>query len=113
MHNSSNQQVGQAAQRATELDVEPLSAGVGRDFGSKTGQKPLQGLSPVALQGENVLELVYDSLDDLAFSSSAQRRSVRDHALLELSLGVATTRAPCSCAKWRSHAMEENPLSAR
>src|SRR5215216_7452804 len=68
MHNSSNQQIGQVAQRTTELDIEPLPAGVGCDFGSQTSQQPLQGLGPVALQGEEVLELVYDPLDDLAFS---------------------------------------------
>src|SRR5215217_6794274 len=48
MHNSSNQQIGQVAQRTTELDIEPLPAGVGCDFGSQTSQQPLQGLGPVA-----------------------------------------------------------------
>ena len=68
MHNSSDQQIGQLTQRTTELDIEPLPAGVGRDFGCQTGQKTAQRLGPVALQGEDVLELVYDSLDDLGVS---------------------------------------------
>jgi len=37
MHNFSNQKVGQMPQRPTELVVEPLPAGVGRDLGSQAG----------------------------------------------------------------------------
>ena len=68
MHNVSDQQVSQMAQRTTKFAVEVLPAGVGRDLGRKTRQKPSEGLRPVALQKEEVLELVYDSLDDLALS---------------------------------------------
>jgi hypothetical protein len=40
MHNRSDQKVGQMAQRSSELVVEPLPAGVGRDLGCQAGQKP-------------------------------------------------------------------------
>jgi hypothetical protein len=62
MHNSSNQQVGQAAQRTTELNVESLPAGVGCNLGRHARQQTLKGLGPVALQSEDVLELIYDPL---------------------------------------------------
>jgi hypothetical protein len=55
-------------QRTTELVVEVLSAGIGCYLRRQTRQKPFEGLRPVALQEELVLELVYDPLDDLAFS---------------------------------------------
>jgi hypothetical protein len=60
MHNRSDQQVGQVAQRSPELVVEPLPASVGRHLGRQAGQKTAERLGPVALQGEEVLELVYD-----------------------------------------------------
>src|SRR5918995_2043160 len=70
MHNRSDQQVGQVAQRSPELVVEPLPASVGRHLGRQAGQKTAQRLGPVALQGEEVLELVYDPFDDLALARS-------------------------------------------
>jgi hypothetical protein len=60
MHNRSYQKVGQVAQRSPELLVEPLPAGVGRHLGRQAGQETTQRLGPVALQGEEVLELIYD-----------------------------------------------------
>jgi hypothetical protein len=68
MHNCSNQQIGQVAHRTTQHDVEPLPAGVGRDLGSHACQKTPEGLGPMALQGEETLELIYDPLDDLPFA---------------------------------------------
>lgn len=55
-------------QRPTELHIELLPASVGRDLGGQAGQKATQRLSRVALQGEVVLELVYDPLDELALA---------------------------------------------
>jgi hypothetical protein len=60
MHNRSDQKVGQVAQRSPELVVEPLPASVSRHLGRQAGQKTTERLGPVALQGEDVLELVYD-----------------------------------------------------
>jgi hypothetical protein len=60
MQNRSDQKVGQVAQRSPKLVVEPLPAGVGRHLGRQAGQKTTQRLRPVALQGEDVLELIYD-----------------------------------------------------
>ena len=60
MHNRSDQKVDQVAQRSPELVVEPLSASVGRHLGRQAGQKTTQRLGPVALQGEEILELIYD-----------------------------------------------------
>src|SRR5918994_3793247 len=74
MHNVSDQQVSQMSQRTTKFAVEVLPAGVGRDLGRKTPQEPSEGLRPVALQEEEVLELVYDSLDDLAISGCPPAR---------------------------------------
>ena len=56
------------AQRSPELVVEPLCAGVGRHLGRQAGQKTTQRLGPVALQGEDVLELIYDPFDELPLS---------------------------------------------
>jgi hypothetical protein len=72
MHNFSDQQVGQTAQRATELGVEALSAGVGANLRCQASQEPFEGLRPVALQEEEVLELVYDPLDNLPLSRRPQ-----------------------------------------
>ncbi len=55
-------------QRPTKLVVEPLPTGVGCDLGSQAGQKTTQRLGPVALQGEEVFQLVYDALDELALA---------------------------------------------
>ena len=60
-----DQQVRQVAQRSVERVVDPLCAGVGRDLGRQTRQKPSQRLGPVALQGEEILELPDHALDDL------------------------------------------------
>src|SRR5215204_1964302 len=49
MHNCSDQKVGQVAQRAPEMVVEPLPAGVGCHLGCQAGQKSTQRLGPVAL----------------------------------------------------------------
>jgi hypothetical protein len=50
------------AQRSPKLVVEPLPAGVGRHLGRQAGQKTTERLRPVALQGEDVLELIYDPI---------------------------------------------------
>src|SRR5918995_5418958 len=68
MHNRSDQKVGQVSQWSPELVVEPLPAGVGRDLGCQAGQKTTERLGPVALQGEEVLQLVYDAFDELALA---------------------------------------------
>ncbi len=94
MHNRSDQKVGQVAQRSPELVVEPLPAGVGRHLGRQAGQKTTERLGPVALQGEEVLELIYDSFDDLPLSRSPATVCFRPRPLGELSLGVAATNAP-------------------
>jgi hypothetical protein len=60
MHNRSDQKVGQVAQRSPQLVVEPLPASVGRHLDRQAGQKTTQRLGPVALQGQEVLELFYD-----------------------------------------------------
>jgi hypothetical protein len=71
MRNELDEKVGQVTQRPPIIPVvEPLSTSVGRDLGRQAGQKPTQRLGPVALQGEDVLELVYDPFDDLPLSRS-------------------------------------------
>src|SRR5919112_539842 len=57
MCNELYEQVRQVAQGSADGVVDPLSAGVGRNLGRQTRQKPSQRLGPVALQGEEILEL--------------------------------------------------------
>jgi hypothetical protein len=57
MCNELYEQVRQVAQRSAEGVVDPLSAGVCRDLGRQARQQPSQRLGPMALQGEDVLEL--------------------------------------------------------
>ena len=73
MHNRSDQEIGQVTQRPSGLVDEPLPAGVGRLLGRQAGQKTLKRLGPVALQGEYVLELIYDAFDDLPLSRRPAR----------------------------------------
>jgi len=68
MHNFSDQEIGQMAQRTTKFAVEVLPACVRCDLGRKARQEAPEGLRPVALQEEEILELVYDPLDDLALA---------------------------------------------
>ena len=68
MRNYLNQQVRQVAQRSAQGVVYPLGARVGRDLGGQTRKQPSQRLGPVALHTEEVLELAYDPLDDLALA---------------------------------------------
>ena len=68
MHNFSDQEIGQMAQRTTKFTVEVLPACVRCDLGRKARQEAPEGLRPVALQEEEILELVYDPLDDLALA---------------------------------------------
>src|ERR671925_383227 len=77
MHNFSDQKVRQMTQRTTKLGVEILPAGVRCDLGRQTRQKPLESLRSVALQEEEVLELVYDPLDDLALGRRPQQIRLR------------------------------------
>src|SRR5215210_709937 len=68
MCNELNEKVRQVAQRTTEQVIQPLTAGVRRDFGRQAGQQPTQGFGSVALQGEEVLELADHPFDDLALA---------------------------------------------
>src|SRR5215208_6058813 len=68
MCNELDQQVRQVAQRSAQGIVDPLPTGVRRDLGRQAGQQPAQGLGPVALQSEEVLELVDHPLDDLTMA---------------------------------------------
>src|SRR5215203_7050812 len=63
-----DQQVRQVTHRPTEGIVDALSAGVCRDLGRQTCQKPAEGLRSVALQAEKVLKLADHPLYDLALS---------------------------------------------
>jgi hypothetical protein len=63
-----DQQVRQVAQGSAEGVVDPLSAGVGRNLGRQTRQQPAEGLRPMALQAEEVLQLADHPLYDLALS---------------------------------------------
>jgi hypothetical protein len=63
-----DQQVRQLAQGSAEGVVDPLGAGVGRDLGRQPRQQPSQRLGPVALQGEEILELAYNPFYDLALA---------------------------------------------
>src|SRR5215207_9600060 len=81
MHNRSDQKVGQVAQRSSELVVEPLPASVGRHLGRQAGQKTTQRPGPVALQGEDVLQLIYDPFDDLALARSPATVAFRPRPL--------------------------------
>ena len=113
MHNFSDQQIGQAAQRTTELRVEALPAGVRGDLRRQTSQKPFEALSPVALQEEKVLESWFMTPSTICRFPAAHSLPAASHALLELSLGMAATKAPYSESQWRSHPTEAKPLSAR
>ena len=68
-------------QRPTKLVVEPLPTGVGCDLGSQAGQKTSQRLGPVALQGEEVFQLVYDALDELALARRPATVGLRPSSL--------------------------------
>ena len=59
MCNELDEKIGQVAQRPPAPVVDPLYASVGCDLGCQAGQKTTERLGPVALQGEDVLELVY------------------------------------------------------
>ncbi len=65
MRNCSNQQIGQMAQRPPEQGVEPLPASIGGHLRGEARQQPAQGLRPVSLQAEEVLELPDHAFDDL------------------------------------------------
>ncbi len=68
MCNELNQQVRQVTQRSAERAVDPLPAGVRRDLGRQARQQPAEGLRPVTLQSEEVLELAYHPFYDLALA---------------------------------------------
>jgi hypothetical protein len=93
MCNELDQQVHQVAYRSAQGTVDPLAAGVGDDLGRHSRQQPLKGFRAVALQREEVLELV-DPPSMIWRLPDAQRRSALDHARRELSFGVAATSAP-------------------
>ena len=63
-----DQQVRQVAQWPTEGVVDPLSAGLGCDLCRQTRQQPAEGLGPVALQAEEVLQLADHPLYGLALA---------------------------------------------
>ena len=56
------------AQRSAEAFVEALPKGVGCYLRSQAGEQATQSLCPVTFQGEEVLELRDDLLDELALS---------------------------------------------
>lgn len=56
------------ADGSPESVVEHLSDGIGGYLRRQPGKQTSEGLRAVALQGENVLELVYDALDELPLS---------------------------------------------
>src|SRR5215208_3508132 len=60
-----DQEVRKVAQRPTELGVEPLSAGVRCHLGGQASEQATQCLCPVAFQGEEILQLRDDLLDEL------------------------------------------------
>jgi hypothetical protein len=64
-------------QRSSELGVQALPAGVGRHLRGKSGEQTPESLGAMALQGEDVLELVYDPLDELPLSGSPSPRLLR------------------------------------
>src|SRR5215210_5425389 len=68
MCNELDQQVHQMARRATKRVVYPLGASVGRNLSRHSRQQTSQRLGAVALQAEEVLELVDHPLDDLALA---------------------------------------------
>ena len=80
-----DQQIRQLSQRSVEGVVDPLCAGVGRDLGRQTPQQPSQRLGPVALQGEEILELPDLTPSMICRLPEAQRRSACDQALRESS----------------------------
>src|SRR5918998_337341 len=63
MHNRSGQEVREVAQRSAKAFVEALPARVSSHIRGQQGEQATQGLGPVALQGEAVLQLRDDSLD--------------------------------------------------
>ena len=69
------------ALRSSEMLVEPLATGVGSDLGCQACQETLKRLGPVALQGEDVLELVYDPFDELPLSRRPATVSFRPRPL--------------------------------
>jgi hypothetical protein len=89
-----DQQVRQVAQGSAEGVVDPLSAGVGRNLGRQTRQQPAEGLRPMALQREEVLESWQITPSMIWRFPDAHRRSAFVHARRESSYGVAATRAP-------------------
>src|SRR5215207_9475918 len=93
MCNELDQEVYQVAHRATKGIVDSLSAGVGRDLGRQASQQPLKSLRPVALQREEVLELVNHSFDDLALARGPAPIGLRPSST-RVSFGVAATSTP-------------------
>jgi hypothetical protein len=88
-----DQQVRQVTQRPTEGAVHALSAGVGRDLGGQTCQKPGEGLRSVTLQTEEVLQLADHPFYDLALSRRPPAILLRPCPARVL-VGVAATRTP-------------------
>jgi hypothetical protein len=112
MHNLSDQQIGQAAQWASEPVVEVLPAGVGRDLGCQRSQQATKGLGPVALQNELILELVYNPLDDLALARSPTTIRLRPRPAGIVFGGGCHQSSVFSASQRRSQSTEEKPLSA-
>src|SRR5215203_3596999 len=112
LSNSSNQQIGQMTQRPTESGVERLPTGVSGDFRCQSGKQTFESFGVVTLQGEKILQLVYDPSMSCRFPA-AQRRVSSGHARRARSCGVAATSASCSCIQCLSYSMDEKPLSAR
>ena len=92
MCNELDQQICQVAERSTEGVVDALSTGVCRNLGRQARQQPGEGLGSVTLQAEKSLS--WQITPSMIWRlPAAHRRSAFDHALRELSFGVAATRA--------------------
>jgi hypothetical protein len=83
IHNALDQKVGQVSYQRTEPEAEPLPVSDRHVLGDQARQKFTQhlNLSPMPFQGEEVIDLVYDSLDGLALA--------RGPATVGLQLGPA------------------------
>lgn len=96
MHNFSDQQVGQTAQRATELRVEALSAGVGANLRRQASQEPFARVFARWRSRKKRSFSWFMIPSTICRFPAAHSLPAASHALLELSLGVAATKAPYS-----------------
>src|SRR5215212_10368527 len=86
MCNDLDQKVRQVTQRSADGTVDPLSAGVGRDFGGQSCQQPSQGLGSVAFEPEEILELPDHPFHYLALAGGPEigRASCRERVYISV-----------------------------